>query len=315
MKNAFLDFLSTRTGRGREAWRLMQAAAVFALIAFSIAACADYFHGEAVFTGPVEEGKPEAAQKAEGEEKNKGEGKNRKTFTAVLWMHTSAEYRALCLQTYRGALAAVTAEVKRMRFGKRGAVPAVVMDLDATVIDNSKFDMFLLANNLKFTRKINKDWLAAHPGGEALVPGALKFIRGVEAQGVEVFFITSRTSDRKETTFATLKRLGVFAEDAELDDVSMRLLLRTDTRSKEPRRKRVLESYTVVGYVGDNLADFAPEFEAPSTASFAERNGLVSMYADRWGARWFVLPNPVYGDWLTSLGEENIEGLLKEAKD
>jgi acid phosphatase len=230
-------------------------------------------------------------------------------------MHTSAEYKALCLQIYRNALASVTAEVKRIRSGDRGAKPAVLMDLDATVIDNSKFDLFLLANDLKFSHKIRRDWFAGHPEGESLVPGALDFIRAVEDQNVEVIFISSRLDDQKEATFSTLKRLGVFPGDAELKEVGERLLLREDVRSKEPRWRKVEESFTVVAYLGDNLADFASEFEAPAVTSYAQRNESVSSYADKWGSRWFVLPNPVYGDWLMSLTEKDIEGLLNEAKD
>jgi 5'-nucleotidase (lipoprotein e(P4) family) len=173
----------------------------------------------------------------------------------------------------------------------------------------------LLANNLKFSHKIRRDWLSGHPEGESLVPGALDFIRAVEDQNVEVIFISSRLSDQKEATFSTLKRLGVFPGDAELKEVGERLLLREAVRSKEPRRKKVNESYTVVAYLGDNLADFASEFEAPVVTSYTQRNESVSSYADRWGSRWFVLPNPVYGDWLMSITEKDIEGLLKEAKD
>jgi hypothetical protein len=66
---------------------------------------------------------------------------NEKAFNAILWMHTSAEYRALCLQTYKNALAAVTDEVELRGSGDKGAKLAVVMDLDATVLDNSRFDL------------------------------------------------------------------------------------------------------------------------------------------------------------------------------
>jgi 5'-nucleotidase (lipoprotein e(P4) family) len=240
---------------------------------------------------------------------------DKRTLNAILWMHTSAEYRALCLQTYKNALAAVTDEVEKRRSEDKGAKLAVVMDLDSTVLDNTRFDLFLLANNLKFSHKIRKDWISRHPGGVSLVPGALDFIRAVKAQQVEVIFITNRPSDQKEITFSTLKHLGVFPEDAELKQIEDRLLLREDMRSKEPRRQRVRESFSVVVYVGDNLADFAQEFEAPKASSYLRRQELVRPHVAELGLKWFVLPNPVYGDWYESLKEEDIKDLLKETTD
>jgi 5'-nucleotidase (lipoprotein e(P4) family) len=238
-----------------------------------------------------------------------------RTLNAILWMHTSAEYRALCLQIYKNALAATTDEVKLRRSKNKEAKLAVVMDLDTTVLDNTRFDLFLLANNLKFAHEIRRDWIARHPYEVSLVPGALNFIKAVESQQVKVIFISNRPNNQKEITFSTLKRLGVFPEDAELEQIEDRLLLREDVRSKEPRRQRVRESFSVVAYVGDNLADFAQEFEAPKTSSYLRRQELVRPHIAELGLIWFVLPNPVYGDWYESLKEEDIKDLLKETKD
>jgi 5'-nucleotidase (lipoprotein e(P4) family) len=249
--------------------------------------------------GPATELKKESAQN------------DKRALNAILWMHTSAEYRALCLQIYKNALAAVTDEVTLRRSEDKGTKLAVIMDLDATVLDNTRFDLFLLANNLKFSHKIRRDWISRHPYEVSLVPGALDFIKAVEAQQVEVIFISNRPNNQKEITFSTLKHLGVFPEDAELKQIEDRLLLREDVRSKEPRRQRVRESFSVVAYVGDNLADFAQEFEASKTSYYLRRNELVRPHIAELGLKWFVLPNPVYGDWYESLKEEDIEYLLK----
>jgi acid phosphatase len=153
-----------------------------------------------------------------------------------------------------------------------------------------------------------------HPDEVSLVPGALDFIKAVKNKKVEVIFISNWPSNQKEITFSTLKRLGVFPKDSKLEQIEGRLLLRDDVRSKEPRRQRVKESFSVVAYVGDNLADFSEEFESPGKSSHLDRNEFVIPHTDKWGTKWFVLPNPVYGDWLMSLKEKDIKDLLEEAK-
>jgi acid phosphatase len=45
--------------------------------------------------------------------------------------------------------------------------------------------------------------------------------------------------------------------------------------------------------LGDDLNDFT--FAAGKTKD--ERDALVRRYADYWGVKWMILPNPVYGSW------------------
>src|SRR5687768_11605457 len=56
---------------------------------------------------------------------------------ANLYMQTSAEYEAVCLQTYSLALERLKTKLAARSVGD--LKPAVVMDLDETVIDNSGF--------------------------------------------------------------------------------------------------------------------------------------------------------------------------------
>ena len=53
---------------------------------------------------------------------------------ANLWMQTSGEYRACCLQTYRFAAERLRDKLKRTT--PEGKPLAVVMDLDETVLDD-----------------------------------------------------------------------------------------------------------------------------------------------------------------------------------
>ena len=33
-----------------------------------------------------------------------------------------------------------------------------------------------------------------------------------------------------------------------------------------------------------------------------KRNDEVDLTRDAWGAKWIILPNPVYGEWMKPLG-------------
>src|SRR5262249_7079252 len=69
---------------------------------------------------------------------------------ADLWVQTSAEYIACCLQTYQLAGDRVEKEVEKLRADEvnvpndqRGQPPAVIMDLDETVLDNAVYQTYL----------------------------------------------------------------------------------------------------------------------------------------------------------------------------
>lgn len=75
------------------------------------------------------------------------------------------------------------------------------------------------------------------------------------------------------------------------------LLVRTDPKSssKEPRRLAVGSQFRIVLMMGDNLNDFAEVFEKGTTT--ADRLAAVENNKCRFGTRFVVLPNVMYGDW------------------
>ena len=60
--------------------------------------------------------------------------------------------------------------------------------------------------------------------------------------------------------------------------------------NKDRRRQMVLEKYHVLAYLGDNLGDF------PASPKKSAK--------DKWGAGYFIFPNPTYGPWLDAAREE-----------
>src|SRR5438093_5303761 len=74
---------------------------------------------------------------------------------ASLYVQTAAEYRACCLQTYACAAAQLDAKLKARASGRP---PAVVLDLDETVMDNSPFQTFLDRERLPYGDLFWVEW-------------------------------------------------------------------------------------------------------------------------------------------------------------
>ena len=73
--------------------------------------------------------------------------------------------------------------------------------------------------------------------------------------------------------------------------------------NKEIRRKKILNEYRDqnIMIIGDNLNDFL----------FLEkdkRNDAVTSaeFKKQWGEKWFLLPNPMYGQWQGALEKKPI---------
>jgi acid phosphatase len=224
---------------------------------------------------------------------------------ASLYVQTAAEYRACCLQTYAWASERL-AEKLKARAGEKQ--PAVVLDLDETVLDNSPFQTFLDRERLPYSDRYWEDWEENYPDEVDVIPGAREFITEAQKKGVIVVYISNRLEKYKTSTVRALKSLGIATEGIE-----DHLLLRGDgaPSDKTARRKQAEERYDVLLYVGDSLRDFSEEFAArpkedgeAQKNAIEERNRKVDANRRRWGVDWFVLPNPVYGEWQNLLGND-----------
>lgn len=221
---------------------------------------------------------------------------------AVLWMRLSAEYEALCRQVYASALERVRA---RLAASVPGKPPAVILDLDETVLDNGGYQAYLALGGLSHSQERWQAWQQANVGKVGLVPGARDFIKEVEKARVHVIFVTNRAFVLRDQTAAALVRLGVTTHAALDDQKTPKLLMRTETSSKESRRQQVRDRYTIIANVGDNLNDFDDDF-GPQLSNEKRRAG-IARHADKWGTEWFVLPNPIYGYWLRSIQWDRVE--------
>lgn len=241
---------------------------------------------------------------------------------ANLWMQTSAEYQALCRQTFNAALREVRQAVKSAKrrqgrpVGPSKQPLAVVADLDETILDNAKFQSEMDAavgrdcQDPGYSPERWQQWERSNVDDVGLVPGAGPFIAEVERLKVVMVYISNRLEIFKENTIRALERNGIDTRGLQ-DSPQRRLLLRTDDSSKQARMRLVEELYDVVAYLGDNLGDFPGEAKPlPDLLEhLAVRRQKVEAATELWGVRWFILPNPVYGDWDRHLPRNAAERL------
>jgi len=234
----------------------------------------------------------------------------------TLWVQTSAEYTFATRQVYRAASSRLEALLADKSLSaaleQQGDFsmlpPAVVMDVDETVLDNSAFQARMLVDGVSFSPEMWAGWVARTEAEE--VPGALAFVIEARALGIAVIYVTNRECaapdcPQESATVANLKKLG-------FPDVSAESVLLKHERpdwvsEKSSRRGFLAKRYRILMLVGDELGDFLTGAKGKGVTPELRRE-LAESHADWWGERWFLLPNPLYGSWLTAI-EDKWSGL------
>ncbi len=224
---------------------------------------------------------------------------------AVLYQQHSAEYQALCLQVFRNATEHLAAALKDPQWSAElsqtgdlnGLPPAVILDIDETVLDNSPYFGQMILNDEEFDLKQWNRWVVSARAG--LVPGAGEFIMAAQAAGITVFLVTNRDARLEGYTRLNLQRRGITL-DSNLDTV-LSLNERPDwTADKQSRRAFIAKTHRILLLIGDDLGDFVSVSRLDKDA----RRRQILERAAFWGARWFALPNPIYGSWLDTIVRE-----------
>jgi len=243
-----------------------------------------------------------AAVTSDGAAAQSGRSETHENLHGVLWIQTAAEYRVLAETTYAQARAALdkaladpswTAELTQS--GVYDSLPpAVIMDLDETVLDNSKLLGQLVLTGAPSSSGLWRDWVRRAEAGA--VPGAVSFVRYAESKRVTVFYVSNRDAEVEEPTRRNLKTLGVTLPKA-VDTVLLADEQPKWSGDKTSRRAHVARDYRVLLMLGDDLNDFV----SGANAGPEERRSLARRHTQMWGERWFLLPNPVYGSWERAL--------------
>ena len=194
----------------------------------------------------------------------------------VRWVVKSDEYNILCKQIYNTAWEKLSPVLE-----KSDSRTCIVMDLDETVLDNSKYQIDITNKNESYTPETWSEWVNLQEA--ELVPGAKDFIDKVREHEVRIVFLSNRMDKNKLPTIENMKKLGVTSDS----DI---FLLRKDKADKKPvRRSEIVNGIgrfseigplKVLAYFGDAKHDF-PENDDYFT----------------FGKNMFMFPNPMYGKW------------------
>jgi 5'-nucleotidase (lipoprotein e(P4) family) len=224
-------------------------------------------------------------------------------LNAVLWTQRAVEHDLVFEEVYRAAAATLPAALAdptwdaiphEERSGSPAKLaPAVIFDVDETLLDNSPYEAQLVRSGEEFNEFTWSQWCrkeAARP-----LPGALDFVHLAASRGVAIYYITNRAVDLDAATLANLRKAGFPAPDA-------KVLLGLGTvvpgcemlgTEKGCRRRLVARDHRVLMQFGDQIGDFVDVIANTPD----DRGKSVAPYASWIGERWWVLPNPLYGSW------------------
>jgi len=203
-------------------------------------------------------------------------------YDAVLWQHASAEAYRLQQQGYELARLRL---VENLRIAHKRP-PAVIVDIDETVLDNSPYQVNTSADGHVFDQATWKEWTDRSKA--AAIPGAVEFLTYAHGLGCHIYYITNRDIREKATTLKNLDSLHFPNADEQ------HLLLMDGTSDKTERRTRVANDNQVVLLVGDQLRDFDERFK---DRTVRDGKNTVDAMADTLARYFILLPNPMYGTY------------------
>ena len=220
-------------------------------------------------------------------------------LNAVLWMQKSVEYKANAEAVF--ALAKIrldqalkdkswTAAPAEQTGDFKDLSPAVVLDADETVLDNSGYQAWMVAKGETFNPKTWTQFVNSQTS--TAVPGAVEFTKYAESKGVRVFYVTNRTKGEEPATRENMRKLG-FPMEANIDTILTAKEQPDWGSAKGTRRAVIAKHYRILLLMGDNFGDFTDAYKG----SVDERQKVYEENAARWGHDWLMLPNPSYGSF------------------
>lgn len=229
------------------------------------------------------------------------------------WVKHAAEYRAVTRQVYAAATRDLPRFVEDVTWNalpqQQNAAtlpPAVILDVDETVVSNVDFQIELVP---PFTNEKHDQWNRENVA--IPVEGVRDFVAAARDLGVTVFFVTNRPCrvkrgiddpcPQRQTTIDDIAEAGI-ATDADHVFLSEE---RGWTREKLTRRLHIARTHRVIMLIGDDFGDFVKcareKVVAPCSTpgTRASRTEALDRYDHYWGNGWYVLPNPMHGSWTS----------------
>lgn len=225
------------------------------------------------------------------------------SILSVLYVQTSTEFAANNLQTYLNATEALERALEDSSWSAaleqkenfKDKPPAIIIDIDETVLDNSPFQSRTILSGLSYPNGWS-EWVNESKANA--VEGVYDFLHYANDKEVEIYYLTNRLESFRDPTIKNLINLGLPFKNENM------LLMRKEqnSRDKTERRKLVADKNRVVLIIGDQLTDFISTKEA--YVFHTDRKKLAKKYSDMWGSKWFMITNPTYGRWELSIYED-----------
>ncbi len=226
-------------------------------------------------------------------------------LNTTIWMATSGEYYACAKEVFNSATAKLdlalrdkmwTASTEQFANGKYSDLPpAIIVNLDDAVWNNNPYESRLVLQNTQYDYESFAQW--CNEANCVAIPGAKQFLQHARDLGCSIIYISPRGDDLRDATLRNLQRVH-FPYDPSCDD-----LLLDGMWGDHDKREQVAQKFRVLLIVSESLGDFAHGAQAPP----AVRRELAERYAENWGLKWFILPNPVYGIWEYCLYDFNFD--------
>lgn len=229
-------------------------------------------------------------------------------LNGVLWVQTSAEYEVMTRSLFAQAqlsLARAKADGKwtaalEQTENYESLPPAIIVDIDETILDNSPFSGRLVKARSGYDHAIWTEW--AGQGLAGAIPGAVEFLQYADKSGVTVLYVTNREYGVEAATRKNLQALGFPITERTDVVLTKKEPPHNWASDKAARRAFLAKTYRILLLIGDDLGDFVSGSKnAPEV-----RQELAQKYSQRWGVSWFLLPNPLYGSWETSLYDQSL---------
>lgn len=223
---------------------------------------------------------------------------------AVLWTQTSIEHELIYRQVFASATRQLDAALADPTWDAlplpprnlSGLPPAVVVDIDETLLDNVPLNARDILTHQVYSYDRWNTWVD-QAKAQAL-PGAVEFLQAADKKGITVYYITNREHSQVQATVNNLRLRGFPVERNE-----QVLAASTPTGQceqagygKNCRRQWVASHARVLMLAGDSFGDFVQA----EHNTLADQRKAAAPYLAWLGQRWFLLPNPTYGNWYSA---------------
>lgn len=214
---------------------------------------------------------------------------------SALWVATSGEYYACARQTFNMAGEKLdlalrdktwTASTEQFASGKYSDLPpAVMVNLDETVLNNSPYQARLILQLGQYDYGSFEQW--RKEARCSAVPGAKQFLDRAKQLHVAIIYVCPVGQELRDATLRNLQRV-TFPYDPDQDQ----LLLEGEWPNHD-KREQVAKKHRILLIISDYLGDFMHD----TAKDPAVRREMAARYAENWGLKWFLVPNPMYGHW------------------